>query len=245
MLSTVTVRQAHITTGLFGYKPFPKVETSVFRKELLHRSLISYVLPSERVRELVPEEFPLEETTTLTIESFLDSGRTPFEQTNYRLQVSLHGKPCSWLLGSSLGSLSGVTARHLYPLPWHLSAMEFQVALDATTDRYKKYRLSTQSQWASADWEIIDTGVVARAEMPADITDYFVRRDGHIGNYQTTHQTSLATRGQLKAARCEMMHTLGLLNAEELQHPASVILQRAVTCEIKPAVTGAGLVVAA
>ncbi|MBL8207681.1 MAG: DUF2071 domain-containing protein [Blastocatellia bacterium] len=245
MLYTPTVRPTNVTTGLFGYTSLPKIETSVFRKELRHRSIITYSLPSERVRDLIPEEFDLGETTTLTIESFLDSGRTQFEQTNYRLQVSLHGKPCSWLLGASLGSLSGVTSRHLYALPWHLSAMEFQVALDSTIDRYKKYRLSTQSQWASADWEIVDTGVPMRAEMPLEITDYFVRRDGEMGNYQTIYQTSLATRGQLKAGRCDLLHSLGLLSADELQHPTAVLLQRAVTCEIKPAVSSPGVVLAA
>ncbi len=245
MLHTSTIRPQNVSTGLFGYAPLPKVETSVFRKELRHRSIISYTIPSVRLRAMLPVEFALGETTTLAIESFLDSGRTNFEQTNYRLHVSLHGRPCTWLLGASLGSLSGVTARHLYSLPWHLSAMEFQIALDATTDRYKKYRLSTQSQWASADWEIVDTGAPTHTENGLDVTDYFVRRDGEIGSYQTVHQSVLATRGQLKAGRCDMLNSLGLLSAAELQRPTSVVLQRAVACEIKPAMLGAGVVLAA
>lgn len=244
MLYTPTIRQQNFSPKLFEYSRTPKVETSVFRKELLHRSILSYALPSARVRDLVPMEFTLGDTTLLAIESFLDSGRTNFEQTNYRLHVSLQGQPCSWLLGASLGSLSGVTARHLYPLPWHLSAMEFQVVRDTTSDRYKSYRLSTQSQWASANWEIVDTGVPMRAETPLEITDYFVRRDGVIGTYQTIHQSSLATRGQLKIGRCDLLNSLGLLNATELQHPVSVVLQRSVAGEIKPAVQSLGVVFA-
>jgi hypothetical protein len=238
MLYTPTIRPQNVAAGILGYQQLPKIETSVFRKEMLHRSIISYKLPSERVRELVPVEFTLDDTTTLSIESFLDSGRVNFEQTNYRLHVSLNGRPCSWLLGASLGSLSGVTARHLYPLPWHLSAMEFQIALDATSDRYQNYRLSTQSQWASANWEILDTGTTANAETALDVTDYFVRRDGEIGTYQTLHQAISGTRGQLKAGRCDMLSSLGLLSPAELQQPTSVMLQRAVSCEIKPAVQG-------
>lgn len=242
MLYTPTIRPQNFSPGLFDYAPSPKIETSVFRKELLHRSIIAYTLPSERVRDLVPMEFALGPTTLLTIESFLDSGRTPFEQTNYRLHVQLHGRPCSWLLGTSLGSLSGVTARHLYPLPWHLSAMEFQVAFDPTVERYKKYRLSTQSQWANATWEIVDTGVPMRtAEQDLEITDYFVRRDGEIGSYQTLNKSALATRGQLQTGRCDVLETLGLLSAEELHHPTSVQLQRAVSSEIKPAFTPLGV----
>jgi hypothetical protein len=245
MLYTSTLRQQTFSPRLFEYSTLPKVEASVFRKELLHRSVISYVIPSERVRAMVPEEFALNETTVLSIESFLDNGRTRFEQTNFRLHVNLQGRACSWLLGASLGSLSGVTARHLYPLPWHLSAMEFQVAVDATTERYKQYRLSTQSQWASATWDIMDTGMPVRPEMPLEVTDYFVRRDGHIGSYQTHHQNTLATRGQLKAGRCDLLQSLGLLRADELAQPNSVILQRSGVCEIKPAGLGAGMVMAA
>ena len=236
MLYTPTVRQQNVPARFFGQNSLPKIETSVFRKEMLHRSIISYAIPSERVRDLVPVEFALGTITELTIESFLDSGRTNFEQTNFRLHLSLHGRPCSWLLGTSLGSLSGVTARHLYPLPWHLSAMEFQVARDSTTDRYTKYRLRTQSQWASAEWDIADTGVLMRPETPLEIADYFVRRDGAIGSYQTIHQSSLATRGQLKAGRCDLLNSLGLLSAAELLQPTSVMLQRSVACEIKPVI---------
>ena len=235
MLHTPTIRQQNVSAGIFGYRSVPKIETSVFRKELLHRSILSYAVPSERVRALVPMEFTLGETTGLAIESFLDSGGTNFEQTNYRLHVSLRGQPCSWLLGASLGSLSGVTARHLYPLPWHLSAMEFQVVRDATSDCYKSYRLSTQSQWASANWEIVDTGLPMRMETPPEVTDYFVRRDGAIGSYQTIYQAGLTTGGQLKVGRCDMLNSLGLLNATEVLHPVSAVLQRAVACEIKPA----------
>lgn len=244
MLYMPTIRTQNAAPGLFGYTAIPKIETSVFRKEMLHRSIISYAIPSERVRDLVPLEFTLGKTTVLSIESFLDSGRTSFEQTNFRLHLTLNGRPCTWLLGASLGSLSGVTARHLYPLPWHLSAMEFQVALDTTSDRYKSYRLSTQSQWASADWEIVDTGLPIIPETPLEVTDYFVRRDGEIGSYQTIHQPSRATRGQLKIGRCDMLSAIGLLSPAELQHPTSVLLQRAVTCEIKPAVLGADVVFA-
>ncbi len=243
MVYSSIIRQQNVSAGLFGYHPVPKIETSVFRRELLHRSILTYAIPSERVRDLVPVEFTLGETTLLSIESFLDSGRNSFEQTNYRFHVNLHGQPCSWLLGTSLGSLSGVTARHFYALPWHLSAMEFQVGMDATNNRYKKYRLSTQSQWASAGWEIIDTGIPTRAEIPQEITDHFVRRDGVMGSYQTIHQPTLANRGQLKSGRCEMLNALGLLSATELQHPAAVTLQRTVACEVKPVVQSLGVAV--
>ena len=235
MLYTQSPRARNFDVAAWGREPMPKLEPSVFRKELHHRSIISYVVPSARVRDLIPIEFELAATTLLSIESFLDCGRTRFEQTNYRLHVRQNGKPCSWLLGVSLGSLSGVTARHLYPLPWHLSAMELRVAWAADGDNYSRYRLSSQSQWANADWEIVDTGESFSTEKPIEITDYFVRRDGAIGNYQTIYQTAGSTRGKLKAGRCDLLGSLGILSSEEINHPISVALQRAVSCEIKPA----------
>lgn len=235
MLDTQRPRVKNFDAALWGMKPLPKIETSVFRKDLHHRSVISYAVPSERVRNLLPAEFEVAGRTILSVESFLDCGRSSFEQTNYRLHLSKNGKACSWLLGASLGSLSGVTARHLYPLPWHLSAMELQVAFAASSNKYQCYRLSAQSQWANADWEIVDTGEPFIAEKQLELTDYFVRRDGAIGSYQTIYQAAVSTGGTLKAGRCDLLGSLGIVSSEEINQPVSVVLQRAVSCELKPA----------
>lgn len=235
MLYTQSSPARNFDAALWTMNRIPKIETSVFRKDLHHRSVISYAVPSERVRDLIPLEFDLAQKVVLSIESFLDCGRSSFEQTNYRLHVSKNGKASSWLLGTSLGSLSGVTARHLYPLPWHLSAMEFQVAFDTNSNKYQRYRLSSQSQWANTDWEIVDMGVPLITEKAIEVTDYFVRRDGEIGSYQTIYQTAGSTSGKLKAGRCDLLGSLGILSSVEINHPVSVVLQRAVSCELKPA----------
>jgi Uncharacterized conserved protein (COG2071) len=218
-----------------GMTPLAQPETAVFTKELRHRVVISYHVPCERLRALVPDEFDLAATTRLTIESFLDCGRTSFVQTNYRLHVSQHGKPCHWLFGLSLGSLSGVTARHLYPLPWHLSAMELQVTEASRRANSRRYRLRSQSEWANAEWDILDTGQSCWLEEPVVVTDRFVRRDGALGTYQTIYQTIGATVGQLQTGRCDLLEALGILSSDEINRPAAVALQRAVRCEIKPA----------
>lgn len=235
MLAIQNLRPKNFDGTVGEIRSIPKLETTAFRRELHHHSMISYLVPSERLKDLIPVEFDLGATTLLTVESFLDCGRTNFEQTNYRFQVSLRGKPCSWLLGTSLGSLSGVTARHLYPLPWHLSAMELRVALEASSEQYQCYRLSSQSQWANADWEIIDTGLPLMGEKRTEITDYFMRRDGTIGSYRTIYQVTGATRGTLKSGRCDLLGALGILSGDEIRRPISVVLHRSVSCEIQPA----------
>ena len=233
MLNSQSVRNINQNNAIYGFAPLPKIETPTANAELHHRSIIFYDVPSERVRNLLPEEFELSEKTVLSIESFLDDGRTRFEQSNYRLHVSLNGKACAWLLGTSLGSLSAVTTRHLYPLPWHLSAMEFQVGFDPAAQKYTSYRLRSQSQWANASWEIADTGLPLVPGNSYESNDYFIRRDGVIGSYQTIHRPAFATRGKLLAGNCDMLETLGILTADELQWPTYISLQRAVICEIK------------
>ena len=233
MRNLQSLRTTNQNNAIYSFAPLPKIETPTSSAELHHRSIIFYDVPSERVRNLLPEEFSLSEKTVLSIESFLDDGRTRFEQSNYRLHISLRGKACAWLLGTSLGSLSAVTTRHLYPLPWHLSAMEFQVGFDAMAQRYTSYRLRSQSQWANASWEITDTGLPLTTSNNNESNDYFIRRDGAIGSYQTIHRPAFATHGKLITGNCDMLQTLGILTADELQCPTYISLQRAVICEIK------------
>jgi hypothetical protein len=228
--------------------------------ELNHLSRIVYAVPVERARALVPAAFGLDtrrvegrECALLTVESFLDqggpqplaslagpSGRGAFEQANYRLHVTLGGEACGWLIGTSLGSLSAVAARHLWPAPWHLGAMEFQVSYDSLGERYRHYLLRAQSQWANSYWEISDAGVPgppdddAAADGAARIqADYFVRRDGETGLYRAAREAAYATRGELKAARCDLLERLGLLTGAELMRPLGVSLQRRVTCRVE------------
>lgn len=237
---------------------------------LNHVSHIVYAVPSERAHKVIPAPFDLEtrqiagrECALLTVESFLDrgehllpgsfsgGGRGLFEQTNYRFHTRLNGEPCGWLLGTSLGALSAVAARHLWAAPWHLSAMEFQVAYDPLAGCYRHYRLRAQSQWASAWWEINDTGAMSIDDEQAVAlyvavsatgaqTDYFFRRDGGVGCYRVRHEPAYTTRGQLGAARCDLLERLGLLTAQELLRPCFINLQHSVTrvieATVRPAV---------
>lgn len=226
--------------------------------ELQHVSLIVYAVPAERVKSLIPSSLQIEETTIngkpmawISVESFLDKnaiGHSPFEQTNYRLHVLSDGQPCRWLLGSSLGSLSAVGIRNLWPMPWHLSAMEFQIAYDHTNGRYNQYRLQTQSQWANSCWQIGDTGyaidqeAMDRIGLPDSIlthqaNDVFARRDGSIGSQRSVQFSFEFTRAKLIEARCDLLESLGLLTVEELMQPELAVLQHKASRQIfSPAV---------
>lgn len=244
MQKTHHIRAAETPERLL-FPILPAQKTSVFQRNLIHRSIIQYQVEKDRIRKLIPAEFDLPEIPILSVESFLDRDRICYEQTNYRVQVEFNGQLCHWLLGSSLGSLSAVTSRHMYALPWHLSAMEFHVAFDALNRKYHAYRIRTQSQWANSMWEIVDTGIPCRSEKSLTITDYFIRRDSEIGSYQTIYQPSFATHGELKKAGCDWLQSLGILNAAEIKSPIFVSLQQAVSSEIKPALVPSRVLLAA
>ena len=230
--------------------------------ELHHYSLIAYKIPAERAKAIVPDSFQVEETvqdgrheTWLSVVSVLDQGSQRdghgvFEQTSYRLHVLRNGNPAHFLLGISLGSLSAVAIRNLWPVPWHLSAMEFQVAYDQTEGRYRGHRLQTQSQWDNASWEISDTGElvlphqIQQLELPSSLSanalnNYFLRRDGSLGLLRVRYYDLAWTWGRLEHAQSDLLERLGLLTNDELTRPALVAIQHKVTCQIfSPTILG-------
>jgi len=206
--------------------------------ELRHLSMLVYAVPAERVRGLVPSSFDLEETVRngrrmawVSVTSFQDRSERreeSFEQTTYAIHVTRNGKPGQWVLGMSLGSLSAVASRNLWPLPWHLSAMELEAAFDPHRCGYEAYRLRSQSEWANANWAIEDTGEPLRVEDRTELPDslrlplihrYFLRRDGLLGAQRLQLSEQFATRGRVQFATCDVLVRLGLLTNEELQRP--------------------------
>ncbi len=216
----------------FQNLPFDILKPAVITSQLQHHSVISYLIPSVRVRDLVPEEFHLGENTVLSIEAFQDSSPHQFEQINYRLQVNYRGTFRNWLLGTSIGSFSAITAYHYFQNPWHLSAIDLQVSTDAMSGRYHTYRLNSQSEWSNTFFEIADTGMPILNHQKVQMVDHFIRRDGIIGSQQTTYLPAQTTRGILKTGRCDMLKKLGILDEAEIAYPLNVSLQRKVNFEL-------------
>lgn len=242
-------------TFLQGRKPMAERGNVSAQAEWQHLSLLVYAVPSERVRKYVPQSFELEEFVEnrqekawVSVVSFLDHGTQSdgsgaFEQSNYRLHVWRDGAPAHWLLGSSLGSLSAVGARNFWTLPWHLSAMEFHTAFDANENRYRQYRLHTQSNWGSAHWSLEDSGKhfsltqTSDVALPASLSgttfrNFFARRGESVGLYRTQHQNLALTRAQVLDAKCESLEQMGILTRAELQNPVLAALQHSNSCQL-------------
>ncbi len=219
--------------------------------ELAHYTMIFYAIPSERLAKILPAGYETddlqiagEKVSLLTVSSFLDMGtkqnpRPAFEQTDYRLHVKHNGVAANYLLGSSVGSLSAIALRQSWQMPWHLGAMEFQLTYNLQEDRYANYRLSTQSQWANAYWEIADRGISVKNDLDSAllglvaqkaITDHFLRKDGSMGSRKLRFMHQHVTRGALINARCDFLQKMNLLNAQEVLNPLQVSIFRKVTC---------------
>lgn len=238
-----------------------KANAASIVSEAHHLSQILYAIPCARVKAIFPIElsakgFELAETNFagrsrcwLSVTSYLDQPRNllgrarteAVEQTFYRLHLTRAEQHFQWLLATSVGSLATVSARYLWALPWHLSAMEFQLAYDAARQSYQTYRLQTQSESVNAVWEIADVGEPVShfgKQLPPSlllqpaIHDCFVRRAGGIGLRQTRFQLLNTTHGQLRQARCDLLEQLGLLTQAELLKPAVVLLCRVARFEL-------------
>lgn len=223
-----------------------------------HCALLVYAVPHERVVGLAPSSFQVETSLVngravawVSVASWLDQGarcdgRGEFEQTSYRLHVRRDGAPAHWLLGASLGSLAAVATRNWWSAPWHLGAMEFQVAYDQRRARYRRYHLRTQSQRINAQWQLTDSGQpLEESALPATlrhsvVSDYFLRRDGLVG-WQRAHLLNSAfTRGQVQMAHCDLLEEMKLVRGDEFMHPQLVALQHSLACKLEaPTVSSA------
>lgn len=223
-----------------------------------HWALLVYAVPHERVAGLAPTSLQIETSLLngramawVSVASWLDQGarfdgRGAFEQTSYRLHVRRDGVPAHWLLSASLGSLAAVATRSWWSAPWHLGAMEFQIAYDRQAGRYRNYQLQTQSHWVNARWQLTDSGqLLDRAALPTAlqhplVTEYYARRDGLVGCQRTRLLNPFFTRGQVQAAQCDLLERLGLVRGDEFMRPQLVALQRSLACKLEaPTVSGA------
>lgn len=232
--------------------------------ELAHYSMIFYAIPNERIAKILPAGYETddlqnagEKVSLLTVSSFLDLGaknnpRPAFEQTDYRFHVKHNGVAANYLLGSSVGSLTAIASRQLWQMPWHLGAMEFQLTYNADEDRYADYRLSTQSQWANAYWQIADRGISIKNDLDsailglvaqAESTDHFLRKDRSMGSRKLRLMYQQVTRGALINARCDFLQKMNLLSAQEILKPLQVSIFRKVTCRFEMPQTEAETIV--
>ncbi len=185
----------------------------------------------------------------MSVVPFIDAGfhfrllpfiRFHFAQTNYRVYVIDRetGEHAVWFFGTTLGGWPVHLARLLWKIPWYPAKYAWDCAFDDAEGRYRAFRYRARSKWASARIDVVDTGVPAgtlpgfasREEMVLILTHpmdgFFYRLDGAVGTYSVSHPVLPLTVGEAKDLHFSLLERLGVLSAEEMQRPHSVLLCR-------------------
>ena len=161
-----------------------------------------------------------------------------FGQTNHRVYVidKQTGEPGVWFFGTTLGSPVVHIARTLWRIPWHYARYQIDCTYNAASRRYDRFRYTVDSDWCSARVAIEDTGepitltegFATMEEMRLILTHpvdgYFYRTDGKLGTYSVWHDVMHGTTGFATDLHFSLYDRLGILSAEEMQHPHSIFL---------------------
>jgi hypothetical protein len=218
---------------------------------LRHFAIVTYTVPTARVRGLVDPRFELEcidvdgtPHALLSVVPFEDqdfraaafpSPRLRFGQTNYRIYVRDRstGQRAVWFLGTTLGSWMVALPRHMWRLPWHFGRFTLVCHQDGL-GCYTSYRITTQSSWAPAFLELADEPDAALVfpgfpdtetglvVVTHPLRGYYYRRDGRLGSYAVWHERLRPTSGRVRAARFGLLDRLGLVTFSEQSSPHSV-----------------------
>jgi hypothetical protein len=225
------------------------------RSDLLHFALITYALPAERLRPHIHERFEIptfpidgQDLALMSAVPFVDADfsfyrlapsiKWQFPQTNYRVYVidRESGEHCVWFFGTTLGGRPVHAARGLWRIPWHYADYEVNCQHDPVVGRYDKFHYTHESEWASAEIELEDTGEVPgllpgfadMAEQTLILTHpvegYFYRTDWKLGMYSVWHEEIPLTVGKATNLDFSLYSELELLSQEEMARPHSVLI---------------------
>ncbi|MCY0964754.1 DUF2071 domain-containing protein [Parathalassolituus penaei] len=222
---------------------------------LQHFAIITWAVPAHRFDGLMPERFQLDTVMVNGVECglisavpFVDVDFTsavfPFPrftmgQTNYRIYIidRQSGERAVWFLGTTLDSWTLLVPRFLWQLPWHPGTIRFDCQQDPASGRYQRYYMRTDSEWASAEVELFQTGSehfnfpgfpdtsTALLYLTHPLAGFYYRRDGQPGTYRVWHDRLQVQPAQLRSARFDLLDRLGLVSISEQQTPYSVLIE--------------------
>jgi hypothetical protein len=228
------------------------------RCPLEHFLMASFTVAPDRLARFVPlEHFEIDTVDTpdgrrglVSAVSFVDVdfhfagapfARFGFGQTNYRLYVRRRdtGEPCAWFFGTTLGSPVVHVARALWKIPWHEAEYRVETACTpGPVSRYTVFRTLARSDWATAYFDVEDTGeplTLGAAPGFASYDDmflrlthpvegYFRRLDGRLGTYRIWHERLDLRVARPRVVRVSLFERLGLLTKEDMARPHSLLL---------------------
>ncbi|QBY05370.1 DUF2071 domain-containing protein [Thalassotalea sp. HSM 43] len=223
--------------------------------KLQHFAIITYAVDPSRFEGLFPSRFKLdtihidgEDKALISVVPFIDVDFTsavyPFPkftmgQTNYRIYIidTVTNERCVWFLGTTLDSWTLCVPRFVWNLPWYSGKVSFDCDYDESHQIYRKYKMTTEADWAPADVELSQTKD-AEIELPGfpdlqtglvylthPLAGFYHRRDGKLGTYRVWHKQLEVSAAILKSANFGLLSKLGLVRLEEQQKTHSVLIE--------------------
>jgi hypothetical protein len=225
--------------------------------ELINFSIVTFMVEPQALRPHVHPRFELDaitmpdgrEKALISVVPFVDSDfhfahlpwlKWCFGQTNYRAYVrdTQTGEHVVWFFGTVLDSWTNIVPRVLWRLPWHRARIGFDCTYDENAGRFMRYQMSAESEWASAELILSDSGQSPQTLQGFDSLEtglrvlthpmrgYYYRRDGKLGGYSIWHEWLQTTVGQVETARFPLLARLGLVAEGDVSQVHSVLLQR-------------------
>lgn len=222
---------------------------------LKHFAIITYAVPAERYQGLFPERFQLDTVQIngqamglISVVPFIDVDFTsavfPFPkftmgQTNYRIYIidTETGERCVWFLGTTLDSWTLAVPRYVWNLPWYAGKISFDCSLNEATGLYDKYQMTTQSDWAEASVELVQSESdsfdfpgfpdteSALVYLTQPLAGFYYRRDKRLGTYRVWHTELEVKPATLQSAQFKLLSDLGIVKQSEQCSPYSVLIE--------------------
>ncbi|WP_458627256.1 DUF2071 domain-containing protein [Winogradskyella sp. PC D3.3] len=221
--------------------------------QLEHFAIISYKVPIEKIKHLIPKPFKLwtytEHNQTYALVSavpfkdhdfsFYRISRLPkfnFFQTNFRTYIidPRDDGYSAWFFGTTLGSIAAMIPKLIWKMPWAYADYEFSFKMN--NGYYSEYKMAFKSKFSNGTIDIKNTGNdVALLEgfktmeeqihiLTHPITGYYNRANKGLGTYNIWHPKMDLKEGMAKNLYFELFEKLGLLNQLEMNNPHSVLI---------------------
>ncbi|MCG2839334.1 DUF2071 domain-containing protein [Photobacterium sp. WH77] len=160
-------------------------------------------------------------------------------QTNYRIYIidTKTGERCVWFLGTILDSWTLTVPKYLWNLPWHAGKVSFDCTLNEVTGLYDKYHMETESSWAEASVDLVQsesdsfdfTGFpdteTALVYLTHPLAGFYYRRDKKLGTYRVWHKELNVKPAKLLSAKFKLLSELGIVHESEQHAPYSVLIE--------------------
>ncbi|WP_027251619.1 DUF2071 domain-containing protein [Photobacterium halotolerans] len=248
----------------------PKPKGIDIHCRLKHFAIITYAVPAERFHGILPERFQLDtvginskKMGLISVVPFIDVDFTsavfPFPkftmgQTNYRIYIidTKTGERCVWFLGTVLDSWTLTVPKYLWNLPWHSGKISFDCTFNEATGLYDKYHMETQSSWAEASVDLVQSESdsfdfpgfpdteSALVYLTHPLAGFYYRRDKKPGTYRVWHKQLDVKPAKLLSAKFKLLSDLGIVHESEQQAPYSVLIEpiNEFTIYLPPTVVG-------